>query len=582
MTKNAKRPTLYDVFISYRRGYPAEARLLQSELVAHGHKTFLDVEDLGDCYFDERLEAVIKNCTNFVCVITPGSVERLSDKGDWVRRELEVALASGRHIVVVNMDKVLDWSSESLPKSLERLPAVNAVHFNHEHFSDFIKKLLSRLVDTTASKAQEEFKSLDTLAKNAEYKAWQVQTVKDRLNNEGPKGELAKVVVSFPVIAGEQYALLMFRAAGAEHPFMHRRIESQLTERDVNELPDFASSECIPAWVNNGRSGPLRQHYYEMLGTSKRVRRWNMRGFALKKLRLDAAGAVFGIDAELCTYGENCLSSHFLGYQMLKDYEGGQFDGDWNRTAPHLLWTEFAGDGSNQTEFSLSSDEPLLPLISVQALTLFRDPYEDDEWSMIAMVREENVAAAAGFWQFPPSGGFEIYGREDEQSEHLLSQFDLRKAILREFLEEIYGDADMACESVDDASGHQDGSVGYQQAMQSIKAKLLNVHLMGVVTELIGFRSEFSFAIFVDDPKLIELNYTVHLENGVVRQAKWLKGSHEGKRLMKVPVRDIGKFALKKVWNPSSIGMLKLLADTLIQPNNWIQKKYPDFPAFVL
>jgi hypothetical protein len=402
----------------------------------------------------------------------------------------------------------------------------------------------------------------------------------DRFSKELPVGKLANAVTAFPAIAGEQYGLLIFRAANPAQTFLHRNLENELTERVVNELPDFAKSDLIPGWVTEGGSGARRQHYYEMLGTTRRVRRWNMRGFALTKLLLDEHGAVCGMEAEQCTYGENCLSSHFLGYQMLKDFEDGQFNGEWNRTAPHLQWVP-AGGNRQQTEFSLRSEEPLLPLISVQALTLFRDQ-EDDEWNVVAMVREENVAAASGFWQFPPAGGFEIYGREDEQSEHVLSQFDIRKAILREFLEEIYGDADMACESVDDASGHQDGSAGYQQTIKSIKAKLLSVHLMGVVTELIGFRSEFSFAMFVDDPQLLELNYIVKLENGVERQAKWLRGSHEGKRLIKVPVRDLNKFARNKIWNPSSIGMLKLLEETVNTPGNWIQNKYPDFPSFVL
>lgn len=220
MVSNAQQSTLYDVFINYRRGYPSEARLLQSKLVLHGYKTFLDVKDLGKCYFDERLETVIKNCTNFVCVITQGSIERLANKDDWVRRELEIAFASGRHVVVINMSKELVWTSELLPASLVRLPAINAVHFNHEHFEDFIKKMLSHLQETRGSKAQEEFKQIDALAKTPEFKTWQVRTVIERFCKQVPGGKLADVVTAFPVILGEKYALLIFRAASSEKPFM--------------------------------------------------------------------------------------------------------------------------------------------------------------------------------------------------------------------------------------------------------------------------------------------------------------------------------------------------------------------------
>lgn len=572
----------YDVFVSYRRGFPAEARLVKEKLKERGFRVFLDVDDLGQCYFDERLEAIIRETGNFVCVLTPGSLERCHEPSDWVRRELETAFDAGLNIVVVTSDPKFDWGLFELPPSLQRLPAINAVPFDHKYFEAFVTELVGRLHKSAVMAAQEEFAGLDRLALSADFRAWQNDALagiyRDALPGTGADGGTQ----SFPSIAGEQYALLLMRAADADSPFLHRRLGSPtLVEREIRELPDLAAPGPLPDWVVAGPAGPDRQRYFQLLALTRRVRRWNMRGFALSRLRLNERHEVAAVEAELCTYGENCLTSHLLGYRMLRAFADGKPPESVAQTRPKLIW-EPSNEDPGSLVMRLQSAEPFLPLISVQALVIYRNPFEDDEWQLVAMVREGNVAAAAGFWQFPPAGGFEIYGRENEEHEHVLSQFDLRLAIVREFLEEIYGDADMACENAADASGDHTGSLGFQQVMHSLRNRLLSIHLLGVVTDLVGLRSEFSFLMVIEDPKLLEMTYTVNLEGGTSRQARWLRGSHEGKRLMRVPIADIGKFIKGKTWNPSSMGMLKLLADAAAVPGGWFRSKYPDFPAMSL
>lgn len=565
----------YDVFLSYRRGYPEMARLIKKELVERGFRVFLDVEDLKQCYFDERLANVIRNSGNFICLITPGSLERCQEPDDWVRREIETAFATNRNIVVVNHDSQLNWAKIQLPPTLIRLPAINAVTFDHNYFTAFVNELAGRLKMSAVEKAQQEFSKIDEVALSSDFHDWQQHVLKDFYGSSLAHNAF---IDNFPLIEGKRYPLMIFPAYNSELPFKHRQLgPPTLINRTVRELPNDASYTDLPEWLTDGPSGGDRQHYYELLSLTKRVRRWNMRGFALSGLQINERGEVEAIEAELCTYGENCLTSHFLGYQLLNSFIKGEETANLNYNRPEICW-EKASDNPSSTVMRLKSDAPFLPLISVQAIVIYRDPHDDDEWQLVAMAREGNVAAAAGFWQFPPAGGFEIYGREDEEHDYVISQFDLRLAIIREFLEEIYGDVDMACEHADDASGHHSGSVGFQKVMLSIKNQLLNIHLLGVVTDLVSLRSEFSFVIVIEDPELFQMTYTVKPDNESSRKACWLRGSHEGKRLIPFAVADIKRHIKGKTWHSSSIGMLKLLANVANNPTGWFRQKYTDFP----
>lgn len=568
----------YDVFISYRRGQPATARLIKNVLIERGFRVFLDVDDLHQCFFDERLETVIRTTGNFICLITPGSLERCNDTDDWVRREIETAFDSNSNIVVVNQDQHLDWSKIQLPPSLHRLPAINAVLFDHTYFSAFVEDLSSRLKMSAAEEAKKTFSNLDRIALSQEFINWQNQVLHDFYH---PNLSTYPKLDSFPTILGKRYPLLIFPASEANLSFRHNQLgPPRLIERTVRELPNSNSQSDLPGWVSNGPLGKIRCDYYWLLSLTGRVRRWNMRGFALSSLKLNARGEVEAIEAELCTYGENCLTSHLLGHQLLSSFLDGRDPSNAIRNRPEISW-ESVGNPQEATLMRLTSSEPFLPLISVQAIVVYRDPNED-EWKVVAMLREGDLAAAAGFWQFPPAGGFEIYGREDEEHEHILSQFDIRLAIIREFLEEIYGDVDMACEDAEDASSHHSGSTGYQKVMQSLKKGLLNIHLLGVVTDLVSLRSEFSFVIILDDPELFQLSYTVTPDKAKPRKACWLRGSHEGKRLMEFSISDISRHVADKTWHCSSVGMLKLLANVSNDSFGWFRQKYQDFPKIDL
>ena len=90
-------------FISYRReegGILAMA--LYQQLTEHRLDAFFDVESIRAGQFDTIILNQIAARPYFLLVLTPGTLERAGDPGDWVRREIEQALMTRRVIVLVH------------------------------------------------------------------------------------------------------------------------------------------------------------------------------------------------------------------------------------------------------------------------------------------------------------------------------------------------------------------------------------------------------------------------------------------------------------------------------------------------
>ncbi len=92
-----------DVFISYRREVGGVlAMAIHQQLTERGLDAFYDIESLRAGQFDAIILNQIAARPYFLLVLTPGTLDRCRDPGDWVRREIEQALATNRMIVPAN------------------------------------------------------------------------------------------------------------------------------------------------------------------------------------------------------------------------------------------------------------------------------------------------------------------------------------------------------------------------------------------------------------------------------------------------------------------------------------------------
>jgi outer membrane protein assembly factor BamB len=156
-----------DVFISYRRGVGASvARLMRSLLKERGIKSFLDVDDLRSGHFDAALLEQIEAAPGFLVVLSPGSLDRCAEPGDWLCREISHALSTQRTIVPLLMPDFDYPAADTLPEQIRPILTFNGVRYSHEFIDAVLDKIVSFLPeprsshDPNGSQGQPEFPEL--------------------------------------------------------------------------------------------------------------------------------------------------------------------------------------------------------------------------------------------------------------------------------------------------------------------------------------------------------------------------------------------------------------------------------------
>jgi hypothetical protein len=136
------------VFVSYRRSASRHlARSITLDLRAHGYDVFFDVDTLDNGAFDQLVLREISRRAHFVLVLSRGALERCAEPDDWLRREIEEALATGRNLVPI-LEAGFSFSAEAkwLPESLRDLPRFNGIPLYHYYFDAAMETLRRRFL----------------------------------------------------------------------------------------------------------------------------------------------------------------------------------------------------------------------------------------------------------------------------------------------------------------------------------------------------------------------------------------------------------------------------------------------------
>lgn len=138
----------YDVFISYRRkgAGAGVAGELQAKLENRGYKVFLDVDNIASGDFPEQIEDAIRQCNDFIMVMSPGMLDRCVDEDDWVRHEIVLAEKYGKNIVGVSLPGFVMPEPENLPEPLRKVPEKQVFIWSHEYRNASLTKIEENLV----------------------------------------------------------------------------------------------------------------------------------------------------------------------------------------------------------------------------------------------------------------------------------------------------------------------------------------------------------------------------------------------------------------------------------------------------
>jgi hypothetical protein len=145
------------VFISYRREVGALwALALYQQLIAHDVDAFYDIESLREAGpFNQKLLNQIESRPYFLIVLTPGTLDRCQEPGDWLRREIEHAVST----LFTPRFEFADVERFLPPVAADTVRGFSGLELNPTWFTEAINRLTRELlkqVDVASSAVSAE------------------------------------------------------------------------------------------------------------------------------------------------------------------------------------------------------------------------------------------------------------------------------------------------------------------------------------------------------------------------------------------------------------------------------------------
>ena len=112
----------------------------------------MDVQNLDSGEFERKILGQIEAREHFIVLLEPGSLDRIGQVGDWLRREIAHALAHGRNVVPVT--RGFEFGRDLvLPPDVARLPFFNAVPIQPGYFDAAMERLRTRFLKAPSNPA---------------------------------------------------------------------------------------------------------------------------------------------------------------------------------------------------------------------------------------------------------------------------------------------------------------------------------------------------------------------------------------------------------------------------------------------
>jgi tetratricopeptide (TPR) repeat protein len=138
------------VFLSYRRTNIPWALAIFQNLTQHGYDVFFDYNGIASGDFERVILGNIAARAHFLVLLTPSALERCDDPEDWLRREIETALASQRNIVPIMLES-FDFATpgivNQLTGTLAELRNYNGLRVPPDYFDAGMERLRTKFLN---------------------------------------------------------------------------------------------------------------------------------------------------------------------------------------------------------------------------------------------------------------------------------------------------------------------------------------------------------------------------------------------------------------------------------------------------
>jgi hypothetical protein len=142
------------VFLSYRRTNFPWALAIFQHLTHQGFDVFFDFRGIDSGDFEQVILGNIPARAHFLVVLTPSALERCSEPGDWLRREIETAMESRRNIVPLMLEG-FDFGASRIASQLTGRPSdlrhYNGVRIPEDYFEEAMERLRNRYLSVPLS-----------------------------------------------------------------------------------------------------------------------------------------------------------------------------------------------------------------------------------------------------------------------------------------------------------------------------------------------------------------------------------------------------------------------------------------------
>lgn len=354
----------------------------------------------------------------------------------------------------------------------------------------------------------------------------------------------------FTNIFGEYYPVYIYTGTNYSYPFEPLCNE---TELEFKNNKDYKNIKYYKQYKNILQPKSLSIEEYH------KIKRPNSPVFMLDKLLFNDESYLYHFTAWVGTYVENVYTSHILEYENYKLYckygkKNIELFNIFNKIKPKMSIRNKIHENKSVCEV-LRSGCKRASMLGVQLIVMIKD-YQDHQYKIVLIKRSDDVAERPGFFQFVPSGGFEIYSSNENCSKNdLKSNFSVVYAIFREYVEELFNEKDFekwtSGETLQKIKNHE----RVIEVLNMIDKDEAHLEFLGSVVGLISLKNELSFVLRIDNEEYSKNTF---------------KENHEGKEIFRWPISEIenriegigGYISIKKILNPPSAALYSLLKNS--------------------
>ena len=121
------------VFISYRRTDGLDTATEIYNLLSKDYRVFFDMESLRTGPFAKEIEKNIRECKDFIIILSPSVFDRINLPEDWINHELSLAFEDPqKNIIPIMLDGFSFKSITNYPKVVSQLFQYNALNWSKQ------------------------------------------------------------------------------------------------------------------------------------------------------------------------------------------------------------------------------------------------------------------------------------------------------------------------------------------------------------------------------------------------------------------------------------------------------------------